>query len=139
MTMEKKLAQPVVKGPRAVTLLSDMRRFLTERSEDEDVKYWVSCSYAGVTTSRKFIYFRIGLRSKIPRYLFSARSDLEIIITIFLADSRDLIMNTENALDVFVTLLHAKNPHTARMASMSIGDFIDDSTLKSISILRINK
>jgi GTPase SAR1 family protein len=94
MTMEKKLAQPVVKGPRAVTLLSDMRRFLTERNEDEDVKYWVSCSYAGVTTS---------------------------------PDSRDLIMNTENALDVFVTLLHAKNPHTARMASMSIGDFIDDN------------
>jgi len=41
-------------------------------------------------------------------------------------------MNTENALDVFVTLLHAKDPHTARMASMSIGDFIDDSTFNAV-------
>eukprot|EP00029_Vermamoeba_vermiformis_P012376 TRINITY_DN718_c0_g1_i3.p1 TRINITY_DN718_c0_g1~~TRINITY_DN718_c0_g1_i3.p1 ORF type:complete len:1114 (+),score=264.17 TRINITY_DN718_c0_g1_i3:486-3344(+) len=96
-SMEQKLAQPVAKGPRAVTLLSDMRRFLTDLSEDEDVKYWVSCSYAGVTTS---------------------------------PDSRDLIMNSENALDVFVTLLNAKNPHTARMASMSIGDFIDDTVYR---------
>ncbi len=51
-SMEKRLAMQVGKGPRAVTLLSDMRRFLTERAEDEEVKYWVACSYAGVTTSR---------------------------------------------------------------------------------------
>lgn len=62
--MEQKLAQPVAKGPRAVTLLSDMRRFLTEKSDDEDVKYWVACSYAGVTTSRTllwiFLLFRVA-------------------------------------------------------------------------------
>jgi len=51
---------PVVKGPRAVTLLSDMRRLLTERAEDEEVKYWVACSYAGVTTSRTLIICEIS-------------------------------------------------------------------------------
>lgn len=51
-SLAEQVSKQVAKDTVAFTKLVDLHRYLVEYSEDEDIKYWVACSYSSITSSR---------------------------------------------------------------------------------------
>eukprot|EP00029_Vermamoeba_vermiformis_P012375 TRINITY_DN718_c0_g1_i2.p1 TRINITY_DN718_c0_g1~~TRINITY_DN718_c0_g1_i2.p1 ORF type:complete len:881 (+),score=91.65 TRINITY_DN718_c0_g1_i2:685-3327(+) len=88
--------QSVIKTDRTISVLKDMYTFMFKYGADEEVKYWLACSFAGVT---------------------SAPESRDVIM-----EPKRVI----GAVNLFAALLFSKNLLTARMAAMSISHFLED-------------